>query len=159
MALLTLNCCSSRFYFLLLFYLFCHTNILKIKFSQEFRMFSQKSPFFKISIVYYVQISKAQKNHTSQEIKKRNWRIFSPLLKGQIRVPAPLILQASLRAVSELKTSIFLSSMLHFSIFLLHCRRLQKETGGNSFYHTEKLFCNAILYSNTFLFPEQSLLQ
>lgn len=32
-----------------------------MKFSQEFRMFSQKSPFFRISIVYYIQISKAQK--------------------------------------------------------------------------------------------------
>ena len=47
--------------FLLFIYLFYHINILKMKFSQEFRMFSQKSPFFIISIVYYIQISKAQK--------------------------------------------------------------------------------------------------
>ena len=32
-----------------------------MKFSQEFRMFSQKSPFFIISVVYYIQISTAPK--------------------------------------------------------------------------------------------------
>ena len=45
-------------------------------------------------------------NHTSHEIKKnRNCSIFSPLLQGQMRVPAPPVPQASPRAVSELTTS------------------------------------------------------
>lgn len=56
------------------------------------------------------------KKHTSHEIKKTETAIlFSPLLQGQMRVPAPPVPQASPRAVSELTTSIlYLSSMLHF---------------------------------------------
>ena len=94
--------------------------------------------------IYYILHPdfKGTKNHTSHEIKKgRNCRIFFPLLQGQMRVPAPPVPQASPRAVSELTTSIlFLSSMLHFWIFIIHCRRLRMGTGGNSFYHIENVF-------------------
>lgn len=79
--------------------------------------------------------------HIPRNQKGRNCRIFFPLLQGQMRVPALLVPQASPRAVSELTTSIlFLSSMLHFWIFIIHCRRLRMGTGGNSFYHIENVF-------------------
>ena len=54
----------------LFIYLFYHINILKMKFSREFRMFSQKSPFFIMSVVYYIQISTTQK-HTHPTKSKR----------------------------------------------------------------------------------------
>ena len=73
--------------------------------------------------------------------KDRNCRLFSLFPKGQMRVPALLVPQASPRAVSELTISIlFLSSEWHFWVFIIHCHRLRMRTGGNSFYHIENVF-------------------
>ena len=69
-----------------------------MKFSQEFRMFSQKSPFFRISIVYYIQISKAPKKHTSHEIKKTETAAYSPFF-SKVKCGFPLRLFPRLRRV------------------------------------------------------------
>ena len=49
------------FYFLLFIFLFCHTYISKMKFTQEFRQFTQYSPIPVTNIVYCQQISTAPK--------------------------------------------------------------------------------------------------
>ena len=83
--------------YLLFICLFYHINILKMKFSQEFRMFSQKSPFFRISIVYYIQISKAQKiTHPTKS--KNETDAYSPLV-SKFKCGFPLHLFPRLRRV------------------------------------------------------------
>ena len=69
-----------------------------MKFSQEFRMFSQKSPFFRISIVYYVQISKAQKITHPTKSKKAETAAYS-LLISKVKCGFPLHLFPRLRRV------------------------------------------------------------
>ena len=79
--------------------------------------------------------------HIPRNQKDRNCRLFSLFPKGQMRVPALLVPQASPRAVSELTISIlFLSSEWHFWVFIIHCHPLRMRTGGNSFYHIENVF-------------------
>ena len=93
--------------------------------------------FYNIYCILLPDFKDIKKSHISGN-QKRNCNIFSPLLQGQMRVPALPVPQASPRAVSDLTTSIlYLSSMLYFWIFIIHCRRLHKRTDGNSFYHTE----------------------
>ena len=83
--------------YLLFICLFYHINILKMKFSQEFRMFSQKSPFFRSSIVYYIQISKAQKiTHPTKS--KNETDAYSPLF-SKFKCGFPLHLFPRLRRV------------------------------------------------------------
>ena len=60
--------------------------------------------FYNIYCILLPDFKDIKKSHISGN-QKRNCRLFSPLLQGQIRVPAPPVPQASPRAVSELTTS------------------------------------------------------
>lgn len=71
--------------------------------------------FYNICCILHPDFNGTKKTPIPRNQKDRNCSIFSPLLQGQMRVPAPPVPQASPRAVSELTTSIlYLSSMLHF---------------------------------------------